>query len=68
VFPRSFVSLLMIVGAIWVIQGLGVVDTGSFMDGQRIWAVLGGAGLVAGLARFLFGRRKEKEQVDQSGS
>ena len=67
-FPRSFASVLMIVGAIWVIQGLGIVATGSFMDGERFWAVLGGAAFVVGLGAFLFRRRKEKAQVDQAGS
>jgi hypothetical protein len=67
-FPRTFASLLMIVGAIWLIQGLGIVQTGSFMDGERFWAVLGGAAFVAGLARLLVRRRKDKAQVDQTGS
>jgi hypothetical protein len=67
-FPRTFASVLMIVGAIWVIQGLGIVETGSFMDGERFWAFLGGAAFVAGLARFLVRRRKDRAQVDQAGS
>jgi hypothetical protein len=31
----------MIIGAIWIIQGLGMADTGSFMDGNVFWAVMG---------------------------
>ncbi len=58
----------MIVGAIWVLQGLGILDTGSFMDRQPLWAVLGGAAFVAGLAGFLFRRRKEKGKAGQPGS
>lgn len=50
----------MIVGAIWIVQGAGLAPTGSFMDGQSIWAVLGGALLLAGLASFLVQRRKNK--------
>jgi LPXTG-motif cell wall-anchored protein len=65
-FPRSFSGVLMIVGAIWVVQGLGIVATGSFMDGQPAWAVFGGLVFVTGLIAVVVRRRKN--DVDQPGS
>ena len=67
-FPQTFSSVLMIVGAIWVVQGLGVADTGSFMDGRPLWAILGAAAFLAGLVLLLLRRRNQKEQVDQPDS
>lgn len=70
-FPRSFSGVFMIVGAIWVVQGLGILETGSFMDGQPIWAVLGGLAFVGGLVVVLLQRRKkdvDQPKADQPGS
>jgi hypothetical protein len=39
--------VLVLVGAVWVLQGIGVL-TGSFMTGQKLW-------FLAGLAAFLGG-------------
>lgn len=65
-FPRSFSGVIMIVGAIWVVQGLGVLETGSFMDGRPIWAVLGALVFVAAVIVVLVQRRKK--DVDQPGN
>ena len=56
--------MTMIVGAVWVVQGLGIMDTGSFMDGRPIWAVLGGLAFVAGLIVLVVQHRKK--DVDQA--
>ncbi|MEQ0559149.1 hypothetical protein ABJI51_08715 [Amycolatopsis sp. NEAU-NG30] len=38
--------VLILVGAVWVLQGVGVL-TGSFMTGQKLWFLIGlGAFLV----------------------
>lgn len=50
----------MIVGAIWIIQSAGLAPTGSFMDGQRTWAVLGAVLLVAGIISVVVRRRRNK--------
>lgn len=50
----------MIVGAIWIVQGAGLAPTGSFMDGEPVWALLGALLLVAGLISFLVQRRKAR--------
>ena len=62
-FPSTWSSALMIVGAIWVVQGLGVIDSGSFMDGEPLWAVLGGAMIAAGLLLFVVERRRRRKQT-----
>ncbi|MBB4687638.1 hypothetical protein [Amycolatopsis jiangsuensis] len=52
----AFGVVLILVGAVWVLQGAGVL-LGSFMTGQKLWfliglvAVLAGVVLVAATAR-----------------
>lgn len=50
----------MIVGAIWIVQGAGIAPTGSFMDGQPFWAILGVAMLVAGIVSVIVQQRRKK--------
>jgi uncharacterized membrane protein HdeD (DUF308 family) len=40
--------VLALVGALWTLQGFGVVG-GSFMTGSRVWLVIGLVALVAGV-------------------
>jgi uncharacterized membrane protein HdeD (DUF308 family) len=49
VWPRIAGILLCVVGVIWLGQGIGVIH-GSFMTGQPLWAVLGAAALIGGVA------------------
>ena len=53
---RLVASLLVVVGAIWLLQGLNILP-GSFMTGQIQWAVAGAVAAVAGLALFGWSRR-----------
>lgn len=51
--------LLTLIGALWTLQGAGVV-TGSFMTGSRMWLIIGVVALVVGvglLVRTVQGRR-----------
>lgn len=51
--------LLTLIGALWTLQGAGVV-TGSFMSGSRLWLIIGVVALIVGvglLVRTLRGRR-----------
>jgi hypothetical protein len=51
--------VLALVGALWTLQGIGVVG-GSFMTGSKVWLVIGLVALVAGiwlLVRSLRSRR-----------
>ena len=49
---------VVLIGVIWLIQGLGIVTTGSFMDGQSVWAVIGGACVAGGLVVLSRSRRR----------
>ena len=46
-------SLAVLFGAVWALQGAGVLP-GSFMSGSRFWLVVGIAVIVGGL--WLIGR------------
>jgi hypothetical protein len=48
--------LLVLVGALWTLQGLGVVG-GSVMSGVTLWAIIGPIVVIAGLALALSARR-----------
>ena len=50
--------VLVLIGVVWLIQGLGIVTTGSFMDGQSVWAVIGGACVAGGLVALSRSRRR----------
>jgi hypothetical protein len=45
-------TLLVLIGAIWFLQGINVLP-GSFMTGQTRWAVRGGIAFVVGVAMLL---------------
>lgn len=50
-------TLLILIGAIWFLQGMNVLP-GSAMTGDQKWAVIGGACMMAGIAAWLYtGRR-----------
>lgn len=58
--PRIRVALgvlLMIIGAVWTLQGLNVLG-GSAMSGVTLWAVIGPLVVVGGLTLALSGRRR----------
>ncbi|WP_328605092.1 hypothetical protein OG943_34415 [Amycolatopsis sp. NBC_00345] len=40
--------ILVLVGAVWVLQGAGVV-TGSFMTGQKLWFLIGLVAFLVGV-------------------
>lgn len=41
---------LIIVGVIWIGQGLGIIGGSSFMTNDRTWAALGAAFVIGGVA------------------
>ena len=54
--------LLVVMGTIWMLQGLDVVRgvpllSESFMMGQTTWVVLGGIAAAAGAGLILYARR-----------
>lgn len=52
---------MIVIGAVWSVQGYGLMETGSPMDEQPLWAVLGTIAFVAGLGLVFFQRRAKKE-------
>lgn len=69
IFPQTFRTVITVVGVIWIVQGLGLLDTGSFMDRQPVWAVAGAVLVVAGLLSTLVQRRRARtKEPDQPGS
>ena len=54
---RIAAILLMVFGAIWILQGVNVLP-GSFMTGQIQWAYRGGIAVIAGSAILVFSMRK----------
>jgi hypothetical protein len=48
-------ALIAVAGAIWILQGLNVIVTASFMTGSRIWVVIGAVAVVGGCALSWWG-------------
>jgi len=49
--------LAVLLGALWTLQGLGVMDNGSVMSGVTAWAVIGPVVAVGGLVLVVIGVR-----------
>ncbi len=58
---RVFLSiigvLLILVGAVWFLQGINVLP-GSFMTGNPQWAINGGIAVVIGLVLLVWTNRR----------
>jgi cell division protein FtsX len=42
-------GILVVVGAVWIGQGMGLFNGSGFMDNNRIWAVIGAVLVVGGV-------------------
>lgn len=51
--------LLVLVGAVWFLQGINVLP-GSFMTGNPQWAVNGGIAIIIGLGLLFWANRRRK--------
>ena len=49
--------LAMVLGGVWTLQGLGRLG-GDLMSGKTVWAVVGGALIVAGVVLVVLGMRR----------
>jgi hypothetical protein len=49
--------LLALVGAVWTLQGVGIL-LGSFMSGQPFWAAMGLLALICGATLVFVGMRR----------
>jgi hypothetical protein len=54
-------SLLVLAGAIWLLQGINVLP-GSFMTGQTRWAIYGGITFAVGIALLVRANRPRRER------
>ena len=52
-------ALLLAIGAVWGLQGLGIL-AGSPMTGQKLWFAIGLLAVLAGLGLIGFGVRKSR--------
>jgi hypothetical protein len=50
-------ALLLAAGAVWALQGFGVLP-GSFMSGNRMWAIIGPIVAVVGLVIVVLSLRR----------
>ena len=63
--PRAIGIVLVVVGGVWVLQGIGVAQ-GSVMSGNPMWAVIGAVLVIAGavvLRRALNAAKAAERQV-----
>ncbi|GAA1012949.1 hypothetical protein Aple_015750 [Acrocarpospora pleiomorpha] len=51
-------ALLVLMGAVWTLQGLGYVG-GSFMSGNTTWAIIGPIVVITGLALAVWAARRK---------
>ena len=54
--PMALGLLLVVLGAVWALQGLGILE-GSVMTGVSMWAIVGPIVAVAGLILIVTGVR-----------
>lgn len=59
-------GLFVVVGVIWLGQGLGLIG-GSFMTGEAVWAVIGGACIVVGAYLIRIGFRWRQARSLEEG-
>jgi hypothetical protein len=59
VFGNILGGLLVVMGSIWVLQGVNILP-GSFMTGQISWAFRGGAAAVVGIVLLIVANRKRR--------
>jgi hypothetical protein len=52
------VSVLLLMGAVWVGQGLGILRGSSFMVGDPFWAAAGAVAILVGAALALVTLRR----------
>lgn len=50
-------AVAILAGAIWILQGAGVV-AGSFMTGQRLWLIIGIVVALVGIGLAIGGLRR----------
>jgi hypothetical protein len=59
IFAKTLACLLIVVGIIWILQGVNILP-GSFMTGDIRWAWRGAGTAVAGILLWVFASRKRR--------
>ncbi len=57
IFLNIISVLLILVGSVWVLQGINVLP-GSFMTGDPQWAINGGIAIVVALVLLFWANRR----------
>lgn len=55
--PVGLGVLLVLIGAVWTVQGLGYLK-GSFMTGEKLWTSIGLLCVIGGLVLAVIGLRR----------
>jgi hypothetical protein len=55
-------AFLILVGAVWFLQGINVLP-GSFMTGQTRWSVYGGLSILVGIGAIAWSLRHKRAQL-----
>ena len=58
IFLSIVAALLILVGIVWILQGIDVLG-GSSMSGQTQFAIYGGIAAVVGIVLMMFANRKK---------
>jgi hypothetical protein len=58
-FPLAVGLLLVVIGALWAVQGLGYLG-GSMMSDVRLWAIIGPVLSLGGLVLIAAGLRRRR--------
>ncbi|HVF11873.1 MAG TPA: hypothetical protein VNA87_02180 [Actinomycetota bacterium] len=58
-FPSSFGIAFIVVGLVWIVQGFGLLNTGSFMDRSQLWGFLGLGMTAVGLVLIMIDRKNK---------
>lgn len=60
--PLVIAVALILSGAVWMLQGLGILTTGrSFMIGDHTWVVIGAATIVVGIGLGWWARSRRSQ-------
>jgi len=59
IFRTILGILLVIIGGIWVLQGINILP-GSFMTGNIQWAIYGGIAVVIGIVVIAWAQKKKR--------
>jgi hypothetical protein len=54
--------LCLLMGCVWFLQGINVLP-GSFMTGQRKWAIIGGLLVLVAIGLFVFANRSQARDL-----